>query len=258
MTMIEFFKYHGTGNDFIIIDNRAKMFITDTEKIKKMCHRRFGIGADGLMLLENSDKYDFIMRYFNSDGNEGSMCGNGGRSITKFASDLGIINNNAIFLASDGVHKAEINDGIISLLMNNVNEIKTSPNSYFINTGSPHHIEFIENVEEFDVFNRGQEIRNNKQIYPLGTNVNFVEVFENYIYVRTFERGVEDETFSCGTGVVASAIAYSSKFNKNQTPINIKTKGGNLSVRFTKKDNTYCDIWLTGPALKVYKGIINI
>jgi len=256
--MIEFHKYHGTGNDFIIIDNRDLTFNSDTKTISMMCHRRFGIGADGLMLLENSDKHDFLMRYYNSDGKEGSMCGNGGRSIVKFAKDIGLIKDSTIFLATDGVHHATINDNIISLKMADVNCINKNNSHLFLDTGSPHHVEFVNNIKEFDVFNKGQNIRNSETYFPNGTNVNFVEVIGNSLFVRTFERGVEDETYSCGTGVVASVLAYAFLNNIDSKSINVDTKGGQLSVKFESDINGYSNIWLTGPATKVFKGIIQL
>jgi len=255
-----FFKYHGTGNDFIIIDNRLNTISLTKKNIEIICHRRFGIGADGLMLLENNAELDFNMRYFNSDGNEGTMCGNGGRCLTAFAKKMGIVTNTAKFNSIDGVHHAKISDNnIISLQMQNVHEIKEVNKNFFLNTGSPHYVLFKENVKEIDVFNRGHEIRYSGEFAPNGTNVNFVEILNDELFVRTYERGVEDETYSCGTGVTASAICASKYLDSDKNSFDIITKGGNLNVSFTKKGiNDFSNIWLTGPATFVFEGEINI
>lgn len=255
----DFYKYQGTGNDFIIVDNRNKDINLSKDDIEKICHRRFGIGADGLMLLENHAAYDFNMRYFNSDGNESTMCGNGGRCLVAFAKHLGIIENHAIFYSIDGIHKADINNDIVSLEMQNVSSVNKVNNNFFLNTGSPHYVTFKSNIEDLDVFNRGREIRYSAEFSPEGTNVNFVEIIDNKLFVRTYERGVEDETYSCGTGVTASAIAANLNLETDKTSYDVLTKGGELNIRFTKVDkNTFKDIWLTGPAKFVFKGTIEI
>jgi diaminopimelate epimerase len=260
--LIEFSKYQGTGNDFILIDNRNnKISPNSKELIAQLCHRRFGIGADGLMLLEKSEDSDFRMRYFNSDGAEASMCGNGGRCIVAFAHHLGLIKEKTLFTAVDGEHEALVeNFGEylkISLKMIDVTEIEKGNNYYFMNTGSPHYVEFIDSHNNFDTFSNGKAIRYNERFAKEGTNVNFVSFIDNKIQVSTYERGVEDETFSCGTGVVASAI--SSGFEKNKNQFEIKTKGGNLEVKFTKLNSQNIhNIWLIGPATKVYSGSINV
>jgi len=256
---IKFSKYHGTGNDFIIIDNRSLILKPKTEWIAKLCHRRFGIGADGLMLLEKSRDFDFSMKYFNANGNEGTMCGNGGRCIVVFAYNLGIIKSLAKFSAIDGNHSAEIlkhekNDFLVDLKMQNVEDIKIYKDHYFINTGSPHYVCFVENLDSFDVFNEGRKIRYSKDFMPNGTNVNFVEIKDENLFVRTYERGVENETYSCGTGVTASAIAFS--LRENKTVQNIATRGGKLSVKFEKKGNSFTNIHLIGSASFVFKGVI--
>lgn len=258
---IKFSKYHGTGNDFIIIDNRSLKLKPKTEWIKKLCHRRFGIGADGLMLLEKSGDFDFSMKYYNADGNEGTMCGNGGRCIVAFAYSLGIIKKITKFTAIDGGHTAEILDNnlnafIVDLKMQDVQDINICDDHYFINTGSPHYVRFVKNLESFDVFNKGKRIRYSKEFMPEGTNVNFVEIRDKNLFVRTYERGVEDETYSCGTGVTASAIAFSSK--ENRIVENIITLGGKLSVRFNRTENTFEDVHLIGPVSFVFEGIINL
>jgi len=255
-----FYKYQGTGNDFIIIDNRNNDVSINNNKVKKLCDRRFGIGADGLMLLENHSELDFNMRYFNSDGNEGTMCGNGGRCLVAFAKHLDIIDDSTGFYSIDGKHLAKVNsDGTISLEMQNVNEINLVNKNYYLNTGSPHYVTFKDNVKDIDVYKRGSEIRNSEEFAPDGTNVNFVEIINDKLFVRTYERGVEDETLSCGTGVTASAISTSIHLNSDKNSYDIITLGGNLNVSFKKLDkNSYTDIWLTGPATFVFKGEIEI
>jgi diaminopimelate epimerase len=255
-----FFKYQGTGNDFIIIDNRNNTISLSNDTIKKLCDRRFGIGSDGLMILENHSDLDFNMQYFNSDGNEGTMCGNGGRCMVAFAKSLNIIDKETSFNSIDGIHKARINyNNTISLEMQNVNKVDIVNKNYFLNTGSPHYVTFKEKVKEIDVFKRGKEIRNSAEFEPSGTNVNFVEQMDDKLFVRTYERGVEDETYSCGTGVTASAISASVHLDSDKNSYDIVTLGGNLNVSFKKIDkNTFTDIWLTGPATFVFTGEIEI
>jgi diaminopimelate epimerase len=257
--IIPFNKYQGTGNDFIIIDNRKSTFNpADSKLINRLCHRRFGIGADGLILISAHKEYDFEMKYFNSDGNEGSMCGNGGRCAAKFAYKLGIAGNKQRFLTFDGMHEALILNELIRLQMSDVTGFSLVNGSYFLNTGSPHYVKFIKNVKDFDVYNEGKKLRWSNDFAPAGTNVNFAEVFDYGIFVRTFERGVEEETLSCGTGVTASAIAsvLAGHFDKNI--INVSTMGGNLSVEFKVTKNKITDIWLSGPATFVFDGEIEV
>jgi diaminopimelate epimerase len=258
---IKFDKYQGAGNDFILLDNRENTFDKITvEQVKKMCDRRFGIGADGLMLLNNKEGFDFEMIYFNADGNEGSMCGNGGRCIIQFASTLGIKKTKYLFFAVDGVHKAEINlEKEIKLQMSNVNDIEFSLDHYVLDTGSPHYVTFVKRIEDYDVVTEGRKIRNNKEFKKKGINVNFVEIMsDDKIYVRTYERGVEDETLSCGTGVTASALVAAHNDN-GFNRVEVKTKGGNLSVEFDKEsEKEFANIWLCGPATFVYSGEIEL
>jgi diaminopimelate epimerase len=256
---IPFNKYQGTGNDFIIIDNRKALINpSDAILINKLCNRRFGIGADGLILISLHKEYDFEMKYFNSDGKVGSMCGNGGRCTAAFAFKAGIAARKQKFFAFDGPHEAEINNGIVRLQMTDVTEIRKINGNYFINTGSPHYVCFMKNVIELDVFNEGKKIRWSDDFKPGGTNVNFVELTNEGIFVRTFERGVEEETLSCGTGVTASAIAsvLSGHFDTNR--INVRTLGGNLSVELKQGEEKITDIRLSGPATFVYKGLIEV
>lgn len=257
---VQFYKYQGTGNDFIMIDNRNKTFPkNDLKQINKLCDRRFGIGADGLILLETSKKNDFTMVYYNADGNEGSMCGNGGRCIVAFAKQIGLVKKEAVFEAIDGLHYASIKNDIVSLQMIDVSAIDVTNTYSFLNTGSPHHVQFCNKIAAIDVKEIGAKIRYGSPYFEEGTNVNFVEqIASNSFKVRTYERGVEDETFACGTGVTAVAIAA---YNSNKTKDNsiiIEVLGGKLEVSFTKEDNFYKNVFLKGPAQLVFDGNIII
>lgn len=259
---LHFYKYQGTGNDFIIADNRTNAYSgLTTSQINHLCNRRFGIGADGLMLLNEKPGYDFEMKYYNADGKEGSMCGNGGRCITKFAYHLGIHREMYRFLATDGSHDAEIDiDGIVSLKMKDVKNIHKFHNDYIVDTGSPHYIKLVSNVMDMDVYKKGYEIRNSKEFVDEGININFVEQMNEVdkITVRTYERGVEDETHSCGTGVTAAAlVCFHNENGFNE--VEVKTLGGTLSVEYDKINDTHFEnIWLCGPAEKVYEGSFEI
>jgi len=256
---ITFYKYQGTGNDFVMIDNRLQVFSKkNTKLIEKLCDRRFGIGADGLILLENDDLTDFRMVYYNSDGRESSMCGNGGRCIVAFAKKLGIINSSTTFIATDGLHKATIDEeNIVSLQMIDVQEIKSEEDYTFLNTGSPHHVEMVNNLNEYDVFHNGNRIRYSDLYGMTGSNVNFVEqISNNHFALRTYERGVEDETFSCGTGATAVAIAMNATGKTTENSINLDVKGGNLRVTFDKIGDIYSKVFLIGPATFVFEGKI--
>jgi diaminopimelate epimerase len=259
---IEFYKYQGTGNDFVMLDGRSKKFVMPSDKqINQICHRQFGVGADGLIVITKSKKADFEMLYFNADGKPGSMCGNGGRCTIAFAKELGLIKNKTQFLAYDGAHEGTIdNKGIVTLKMSEVKGIKPKGQDFELNTGSPHYIIFKKDVSKLDVFNEGQKVRYNSAYSEKGINVNFVEIKKNELYIRTYERGVENETLSCGTGVTAAAIAFANLEKKKKAyVINIQTLGGKLKVSFKTKDhNFFTDIHLTGPATMVYKGQINI
>ncbi len=258
---IEFQKYQGTGNDFVIMDNRDKAYDSLTkDQVRFLCDRRFGIGGDGLMLLNLHPNYDFEMKYYNSDGRESSMCGNGGRCLIKFAYDKGIHKSTYKFLAIDGDHEGSIDtDGTVALKMNDVDDVRYDHGNYILDTGSPHFVNLTTDVMHLDVYKKGREIRYSKEFEKDGINVNFVEQMDeaDKIIVRTYERGVEDETFSCGTGVTAAALVCfhnDSGFNR----VEVRTKGGLLSVEFDKTGNSYTDIWLNGPALKVFEGKIEI
>lgn len=258
---VQFHKYQGTGNDFIIIDNYHNEPISlSTDQIKKLCNRHFGIGADGLMFLNKKTGYDFDMLYYNADGNESSMCGNGGRCLVKFAHSSGIHKSEYHFTAIDGEHQAEIEtNGLVYLKMQDVHSVKQHGSYAILNTGSPHFVKFASNVENIDVVESGSGIRYSSEFEKEGINVNFVETLdEDKIYVRTYERGVEDETLSCGTGVTAAALLSAHNENGFNT-VNVKTPGGNLSVEFNKVDDeNFTDIWLCGPAIFVFKGEIEI
>lgn len=255
---IHFYKYQGTGNDFVLIDNRSHQFKNDTKIIKKMCDRRFGIGADGLILLENSslDLCDFKMVYFNADGNESTMCGNGGRCIVAFAKYLGVIKSETTFEAVDGLHSAIINGNSVNLKMVDVPTVNLSKEASFMDTGSPHHVAFVDDVYDFDVFTQGRRIRNLPNYTSIkGTNVNFIQIKDEDVHVRTYERGVEDETLSCGTGVTAAAIAAKMSNKISNLPVKVVTKGGDLEVDFeVEGPNAVKNIWLKGPATYVFEG----
>jgi len=256
--MITFYKYHGTGNDFVLIDNRNGTVNLSSSQVAAFCHRRTGIGADGLMLLQNADGYDFRMEYYNADGNESSMCGNGGRCIAAFARYLGIATHEVRFLAIDGAHIATFNpDHTVSLHMQDVPDMEVHEGYTVLNTGSPHYVRWQRSIADTDVVTEGRKIRNLPQFGSKGINVNFVAINNDRLSVRTYERGVEDETMSCGTGVTAAAIAATCH-TVGVYLTHIDTPGGKLTVSFTKDTPTSArDIVLTGPAVYVYKGFLH-
>ena len=258
MQTIQFKKYQGTGNDFVMIDNRNGFFPKqNTDLVAAMCNRRNGIGADGLILLENDAQHDFAMVYYNADGNESTMCGNGGRCIVAFAKELGIIQTKCTFTAIDGLHQATIlPDNRISLQMVDVENVAPSLDGIFLHTGSPHHVEWVTELEKMNVFEQGKSIRRHDNYAPGGTNVNFVETLgDNAYQIRTFERGVEDETLSCGTGATAVAIAAHHLGKTTSEQIKIKVMGGELEVHFQYDGKTYKNVYLIGPAKKSFEGI---
>jgi diaminopimelate epimerase len=258
---LAFNKYQGTGNDFVLIDNRSGRITSDTNLILRLCDRRFGIGADGLILLENVEGFDFQMVYFNADGSPATFCGNGGRCITSFANHLGVIDKTTLFLAADGSHSASIKNikgrtAQVELTMKDVTSLKKSEHFVILNTGTPHYVSFVENPDIIDILTEGRKIRYATEYAPIGINVNYAKLDGDHIFIRTYEKGVEDETLSCGTGVTASAIA-ASEFN-NRKNYTVTTRGGQLSVAFEKEGNKYTHIRLCGPATFVYSGEISI
>ncbi|MDB5273707.1 MAG: diaminopimelate epimerase [Chitinophagaceae bacterium] len=254
---VGFYKYQGTGNDFILIDDRQNQFpLGNVALIEHLCHRRFGIGADGLILLRNHSSSDFEMLYHNSDGKIGSMCGNGGRATVQFAHDLGVIGDKTTFMAADGLHEAYIKDHWVHLKMSDVSGVENNEGFFFMNTGSPHYVAWVENLDDFQVFEEGKKIRYNDRFRQQGTNVNFMEKDGMVLKVRTYERGVEDETFSCGTGVTACAIAAS--YSGSTSPVQISTKGGDLAVSFERTGDAFRNIYLMGPAKRVFEGTVEL
>ena len=263
--ILRFYKYQGTGNDFVIIDNRGNLLSRSNKDIvAHLCNRKFGIGADGLMLLQNKEGYDFEMIYYNADGNESSMCGNGGRAIIAFAKRIGLIADKGKFLAIDGEHEAKIIKSespnvMVSLKMIDVREAEINPDFYYLNTGSPHYVIFRNNVSKIDVYTEGKQIRNSNRFAKEGTNVNFVEIAGKELIVRTYERGVENETLSCGTGVTAAALCAALRSNGQVNYYDIQTPGGQLKVKFKNLGNgQFSNIWLEGNTTFVFKGEIEI
>ena len=257
MNVTAFYKYQGTGNDFVMIDNRQKQFnASDISLTAKLCDRQFGIGADGVILIEESDQYDFEMVYFNPDGSQ-SLCGNGSRCAVMFANALGMIKDETEFLAIDGIHKAFIKDNVVHLQMHDVLDFEAIGNDFLIDTGSPHYIRYVNEVTSLDLVKEGRAIRYSDRFTQTGVNVNFIkEESQNILSIRTYERGVENETLSCGTGCTAAAISLGLKGGKS--PVTLNTKGGALSVAFKKDGNTFTDVYLIGPARKVFEGQIEL
>ena len=259
---IHFYKYQGAGNDFILVDNRKNVIDHQNPAlISRLCYRRFGIGGDGAMFLQNHDGYDFEMVYYNADGQPSSMCGNGGRCIVAFAKQLGIVDIETTFLAVDGPHYAKISDSgdWVSLQMIDVDTIDVDGGAYVLNTGSPHYIKLTEGLKDKDVYHDGYAIRNNDTYRAKGINVNFVEPNGSGYFVRTFERGVEDETYACGTGVTAVALAmakHHQQVGHLATPI--KVLGGDLNIRFNYDGKKFTAVFLEGPAVKVFEGDVEL
>ncbi len=256
---IQFSKYQGTGNDFIIIDNRDGSIALSNAQIAFLCDRRFGVGSDGLIMLGTANEYDFSMAYYNADGTEGTMCGNGARCLVQFAHDHGILKEKYFFIAIDGPHEATIEkNGWIHLKMSDVNAVEVGDHFFVTNTGSPHYVQLVNGVEKFDVFTAGKAIRYNERFKAEGVNVNFIEFHDDHLFVRTYERGVENETYSCGTGVTASAITtHLNKLGEHR--VSIKTIGGALAVSFNNQGGGHFNhIWLQGPGTFVYSASINL
>ncbi len=258
---IEFYKYQGTGNDFVMIDNRSGFFPKENvQLIAHLCDRRFGIGGDGLILLENDSANDFKMVYYNSDGNQSSMCGNGGRCLVAFAKRLRVIDNSCTFIATDGLHHATITEnGQVSLQMIDVSNVDITTEYTFLNTGSPHHVQLVEDLENYNIKENGASIRYGELYGKEGSNINFVnQINADTFSLRTYERGVEDETLSCGTGATAAAIAMNATGKTTATIIQLNVEGGKLQVSFDRNEGRFTNVFLKGPAEFVFKGVIEI
>ncbi len=260
---IKFHKYQANGNDFIMLVETDTGIVLTEKQITKLCDRHFGIGADGLMVLRNSEAYDFEMHYYNSDGKKASMCGNGGRSIASLAYNLKYAGKRMVFLATDGVHEAVIEKELlpgslydVSLKMVDVEKADQTADATFLNTGVPHYVEFVEGLSDLDVVARGRQIRFDPRFGAEGTNANFVELHPDRIEIRTYERGVEDETLSCGTGVTAAALATFLKTGKKGLPI--QARGGSFKVNFDQQNGRFVNVWLRGPAESVFIGEIDL
>ena len=256
--MIKFYKYQGAGNDFIIIDNLAKQFTGDKiEFAKKWCNRKFGIGSDGIIFIELDPATDFEMDFYNPDGTQ-SFCGNGSRCAVAFAKKLGLVESQCVFKAVDGNHSAKIEGDVFHILMSEVSEITKVEGDLVLDTGSPHYIKFCSSIENLDIVREGRSIRNSSEYKAQGINVNFIEKMSDLgIRLRTYERGVEDETLACGTGATAAAISFAEVEEISKGTIAVKVEGGNLKVSFEKGERGYSNIWLIGPALEVFNGVIN-
>ncbi|UKN01847.1 diaminopimelate epimerase [Paracrocinitomix mangrovi] len=256
--MIEFYKFHGAGNDFILIDNRSLQFNGDKVAFaQKWCSRRFGVGSDGIIFIENQEGVDFNMDFYNPDGSQ-SFCGNGSRCAVAFAKLIGVGDGNFTFKAIDGIHQSKFKDNLYHILMSDVNGIEKIGNDYFMHTGSPHYISYCGSSDQRDIVEFGREIRYSDKYKAAGTNVNLVKfISDNKIDLRTYERGVEDETFACGTGATAAALVSAFVKQLNDGEIAVKVKGGDLKVQFERNNDTFKNVWLIGPAQFVFKGIIN-
>jgi diaminopimelate epimerase len=260
--ILSFVKYHGAGNDFILFDNRVEKYSLDREQISALCNRHFGIGADGLILLEEHVAADFLMRYFNADGREATFCGNGARCAVAFARYQGIVNKKARFMAADGLHFATFvatggEEDAIRLSMGDVDEVREMYDGYFIDTGSPHFILFKPNIEDIEVAAEGKVIRNQECWGASGVNVNFAAIESGEVKLRTYERGVEAETLSCGTGAVAAALAAAVKQGL-QPPVRVAAKGGKLIVHFKSIENKFIEVQLEGRAKRIFNGNIEV
>jgi len=257
MPEIHFHKYQGTGNDFVMIDNRDFKFDrNDLETVNKLCDRKFGIGADGVILIEPDNEVDFEMVYFNPDGSQ-SLCGNGSRCAVMFAQSLGIIESKTTFRAIDGLHEATIRGDQVHLLMHDVSGHQQVDNDYVIDTGSPHYIRYVDDVQALDIIEQGRSIRYSPQYEAEGINVNFIHRFDDSTAaIRTYERGVENETLSCGTGCTAAALSLG--LNGAASPVSLKAVGGELQVAFEKQGEKFSNIYLIGPAKKVFEGTFSI
>lgn|SRR5690554_1039651 len=253
--ILSFTKYHGTGNDFIMIDStKDDSFYLSNEQIRFLCDRRFGIGADGLILIYKEKDFSFKMQYHNADGTQ-SFCGNGARCAVHFSHSLNLFTDKAVFLAIDGVHEATLNNDTVTLKMNDVEKIQKLAGTFILDTGSPHYVKFTEDVATQNMVEFGKKIRYSSAYKEKGINVNLVEILdENQLKMRTYERGVEDETYSCGTGATAAALAYAEMEKQKEIDVNILVKGGALAIKAKREHGHFSSIYLTGPAQKVFEG----
>ena len=253
---IHFYKYQGTGNDFVMIDNRDKTFPrADLDLIAHLCDRRFGVGADGVILIERHTDADFEMIYYNPDGSQ-SLCGNGSRCAVMFANYLGIIQDKTKFLAVDGIHEAYISKGKVHLLMHDVQSFEQIGEDFLIDTGSPHYIKYVQQLDQKDMIKEGHAIRYSERFNEIGVNVNLIENTGQGLSIRTYERGVEAETLSCGTGCTAAALAYG--LTHDVQKVTLIAKGGELEVHFKREQSGFKDIYLVGPAEAVFEGNISV
>ncbi len=253
---IPFVKYQGTGNDFVLVDNRDQQFVLGKDAIVKICDRKFGVGSDGVIFLENAGDTDFYMNFYNPDGSQ-SFCGNGSRCAVNFARSLGISKNLGRFNAIDGEHGFTVNDELVKIHMKDVQEISREGENFILNTGSPHYVIYKDEIQMLDILHHAREIRYSEKFKEQGINVNFVKEHDHMIDMRTYERGVEDETLSCGTGVTAAALTYGYK-HPEAKKLSVMTRGGELEVHFTNQGSgRFSDIWLCGPAEFVFKGEID-
>tara|TARA_B100001109_G_C18846417_1_gene467062 strand:- start:603 stop:1415 length:813 start_codon:yes stop_codon:yes gene_type:complete len=255
---LRFFKYQGTGNDFIMLNGMENQVELSKQQVRKFCHRRFGIGADGLIILKPHAEFNFEMDYYNADGSQ-SFCGNGSRCAQAFARALGIISDKSTFWAIDGAHEGKYDGKWYATKMHDVSKVKLIGEDFLIDTGSPHYIQFVSQLDELDVYEAGRTIRYSKPFAKEGVNVNFISLIDGVLHVRTYERGVEAETYSCGTGVTASAIAYLHKHQLWDKEVPIETKGGRLKIMLNREDEcSFKQVWLCGPAEKVFEGVLHL
>ncbi len=254
---IHFSKYQGSGNDFIIVDNRNGLFAPTKQQIIHLCDRKFGIGSDGLIMIEETDHADFYMNFFNPDGSQ-SFCGNGSRCAVRYAQKLGLVGASGEFKAIDTTHPFATDELLVKIKMKNVLGIEREDEDYIIHTGSPHYIIYKQNIEAIDIVTEARKIRYSDRFREEGINVNFVEEIKDVLHVRTYERGVEDETLSCGTGVTAVALSYAHQF-PGLKMVKVQSRGGALSVNMRNLgDGQFEDVWLCGPAQAVFEGEVTI
>lgn len=264
MQKLSFFKFHGAGNDFIMVDNRAGSIVLTPQQIAHICHRRLGVGADGLIMLDSCDCADFAMHYYNADGSDSMLCGNGSRCVSAMANMLGVIDREGDFLASDGIHHAvvdarEDNRWQITIEIKDVDKVTDYADGSFVNTGAPHFVRRVNNIADYPIVKEGRAIRYDER-FQGGTNANFIVPEGEGIRVRTYERGVEDETLSCGTGVTASAIIWGhlQQWPDGRYAIPVRTLGGDFTISYDKQEDSYRNILLSGPVTWAFSGEIDV